>query len=95
MSSAAWRGVRNSDGGGFAARGLREAGPVAEPYTLPLLKEKGFFTVLFALEALSEVGTEAGLPAIQEIADSNRVDVRHRDQARQAIADIRRRLGKS
>ena len=72
------RGVRDPDGQGFAARGLREAGPVAERFTLPLLKEKRFFTVFYAIEALSDVGTEASLPALQQIADSNSVDVRWR-----------------
>jgi hypothetical protein len=88
------RGVRDPEGQGFAARGLREAGPVAERFTLPLLKEKRFFTVLFALEALSDIGTEASLPALQQIADSNSVDVRWRNLARKDIEDIRRRLNK-
>ena len=88
------RGVREPDGGGFAARGLRDAGPIAEPLTLPLLKEKGFYTLLFVLEALSDVGTEKSLPALQAIVDANRGDSRHINQARQAIADIRRRLNK-
>ena len=60
-----------------------------EPFTLPLLKEGILHGSLPALEAL-DVGTEASLPAAQQIVTRtrDRGDSRHINQARQAIADI-------
>jgi HEAT repeat protein len=73
-----------------ADKALRELGPRAEQDVLTLLTERDVFLRKAAIEVLTDIGSEASVPALREAANSNRVLVEPAQQAMAAIANRRK-----
>jgi hypothetical protein len=72
-----------------ADKALREVGGIAERDVLALLKESDVFLRKAAIEVLTDIGTEASVPALKEaVASTNIHHLRLVEPARQALAAI-------
>jgi len=75
-----------------AAAALKAMGPVAEPYVLPLLKDRDFFLRGDACGILSEIGGKKALKALKDEAQG--LDFHNRRAFDSAIAAVEKRLAR-
>ena len=76
---------------GAAESALKAMGPVAEPYTIPILKDRDFWIRASAYAVLGEVGGKKSLRALK--AEMKNLDGHSQGAFNAAIAAIEKRLG--
>lgn len=69
---------------------LKTLGEFAEPVVIPVLKDKDWQTRLEAIRILSEIGTEASIPALEPVSTGDE-NILNRNTAKEAITAIKKR----